>query len=77
MKRTRAWSTAVPFLALVMMALPLGGCQPEKAEMVRPVQIAEGEIEPANWGKAYPIHYDLWKKTAEATPADKSRYRRG
>ena len=53
------------------------GCQPQKAEMVKPVQIADGEIDPAAWGKAYPREYELWKKTEEPTPAGKSKYKRG
>jgi len=58
-------------------ALVLSGCQPPKTEVVRPVKIAEGEIDPAAWGKAYPVNYDLWKKTEEPTPAGKSKYKRG
>ncbi len=53
------------------------GCPPPKSEPVRPVKIADGDIEPANWGKAYPIHYDLWKKTEEPTEPGKSKYKRG
>src|SRR5512143_2602652 len=62
---------------LVAAALVLSGCQPPKTEVVRPVKIAEGEIDPAAWGKAYPVNYDLWKKTEEPTPAGKSKYKRG
>jgi nitrite reductase (cytochrome c-552) len=52
-------------------------CTPQKTEPVRPVKIADGDIDPANWGKAYPIHYDLWKKTEEPTEVGKSKYKRG
>jgi nitrite reductase (cytochrome c-552) len=52
-------------------------CTPPKTEPVRPVKIADGDIDPANWGKAFPIHYDLWKKTEEPTEAGKSKYKRG
>jgi nitrite reductase (cytochrome c-552) len=62
---------------LAAAALVLAGCQPPKSEPVRPVKIAEGEIDPAVWGKAYPVNYDLWKKTADPTPAGKSKYKRG
>lgn len=62
---------------LAAAALVLAGCQPPKSEPVRPVKIADGEIDPAAWGKAYPVNYDLWKKTAEPTPAGKSKYKRG
>jgi len=66
-------------LILLTMAaiLVIYGCQPPKTEPVRPVKIADGDIDPANWGKAYPIHYDLWKKTEEPTAVGKSKYKRG
>jgi nitrite reductase (cytochrome c-552) len=44
-------------LAAAVLVLP--GCQPPKSEPVRPVKIAEGEIDPAAWGKAYPVNYEL------------------
>jgi nitrite reductase (cytochrome c-552) len=62
-------------LAAAVLVLP--GCQPPKSEPVRPVKIAEGEIDPAAWGKAYPVNYELWKKTSDPTPAGKSKYKRG
>ena len=62
---------------LAAAALVLSGCQPPKSEPVRPVKIAEGEIDPAVWGKAYPVNYEMWKKTEEPTPAGKSKYKRG
>lgn len=68
--------TAVSVL-LVAASLVVSGCQPPRSELVRPVTIAEGEIDPAEWGKAYPANYELWKKTADPTPAGKSKYKRG
>ncbi len=65
------------FLLLGAAALLFSGCSPDKPEAVKPVKIAEGEMDPAAWGKAYPINYDLWKQTGEPTPVGKSRYRRG
>jgi nitrite reductase (cytochrome c-552) len=62
---------------LAAAVLVLSGCQPPKSEPVRPVKIAEGEIDPAAWGKAYPVNYELWKKTSDPTPAGKSKYKRG
>ncbi|GFO60608.1 cytochrome c-552 [Geomonas silvestris] len=53
------------------------GCAPEKAERVKTVDIADGTVDPAHWGKAYPAEYELWKKTGEPTPAGKSRYKKG
>jgi nitrite reductase (cytochrome c-552) len=63
-------------IALIVIAVFVG-CKPQKAEMVRPVKIADNDYEPANWGKAYPVNYELWKKTEEPTPAGKSKYKRG
>ena len=58
-------------------ALLLCNCAPEKVEVFKPVKIADAEYDPANWGKAYPVHYELWKKTEEPTPVGKSKYKRG
>ncbi len=54
----------------------IAGCQePPKTEAVRPVKIASGDVDPAHWGKAYPIEYERWKKTKEPDPAG-SKYKR-
>lgn len=63
--------------AFITMTLFLYGCPPPKSEPVRPVKIAEGEIDPAVWGKAYPTEYELWKKTEEPTAPGKSKYKKG
>ena len=65
------------FVIITASLLFLYGCPPQKTEPVRPVKIADGDIDPTNWGKAYPIHYDLWKKTEEPTEAGKSKYKKG
>lgn len=52
------------------------GCPPPKTEPVRAVKIADGDVDPSNWGKAYPNEYDLWKKTEEPG-LRKSKYKRG
>lgn len=68
----------MPLVLLAVAGVLLTGCNaPQKVEAVRPVKIAAGEIDPAEWGKAYPVHYDLWKKTAEPTEPGKSKYKRG
>jgi nitrite reductase (cytochrome c-552) len=41
------------------------------------VKIADGEIDPGEWGKAYPAQYESWKQTEEMTPAGKSKYKKG
>src|SRR5512134_871396 len=68
------------FLFLIILCIMTAfvlSCSPQKAEMVRPVKIADNDFEPANWGKAYPVNYELWKKTGEPTPPGKSKYKRG
>jgi nitrite reductase (cytochrome c-552) len=63
-------------ISITVSLLFLCGCPPPKTEPVRAVKIADGDVDPANWGKAYPVEYDLWKKTAE--PGEhKSKYKRG
>lgn len=62
---------------ILITLLIICGCQPSKPEPVRTVNIPDGEIEPATWGKAYPSEFELWKKTGEPTAAGKSKYKRG
>ncbi|PLX50663.1 MAG: ammonia-forming cytochrome c nitrite reductase subunit c552 [Desulfobulbaceae bacterium] len=68
----------LPMALLAAGGLLLTGCNPpEKVEAVKPVKIADGEIDPGEWGKAYPVHYDLWKMTEEPTEPGKSKYKKG
>ena len=69
----------VVYTALALMTtLALGaGCSPEKPTPVKTVEIADGTIDPTIWGKAYPVEYDMWKKTADPTPVGKSKYKKG
>jgi nitrite reductase (cytochrome c-552) len=64
-------------IIMVIVIAVIVGCKPQKAEMVRPVKIADNDYDPADWGKAYPVNYELWKQTEEPTPAGKSKYKRG
>ncbi len=71
-----------PFIGILAVMLALGGltlvaCQPPKAEPVKTYTIADGDFDPANWGKAYPLEYDLWLKTKEPKPAGFSKYKAG
>lgn len=77
MKRMTSLNIMLVMVLLLFAVVMLNGCPPPKTETVRPVKIADGEIDPAEWGKAYPVNYDLWKKTADPTPAGKSKYKRG
>ncbi|MEW6429460.1 MAG: ammonia-forming cytochrome c nitrite reductase subunit c552 [Thermodesulfobacteriota bacterium] len=73
MKKKLIWS-----LILLAAGGLAAACQaPPKAEAVRPVAIADGEMDPEAWGKAYPVNYDLWKMTAEPTEPGKSKYKKG
>jgi nitrite reductase (cytochrome c-552) len=64
-------------LILIASVVSIMSCAQQKAEVVRPVKIADGEIDPAAWGKAYPVNYELWQKTEAPTPPGKSKYKRG
>lgn len=41
------------------------------------VEIPDGEIDPAVWGKAFPEEYELWKKTEESVGTRRSKYKTG
>jgi len=53
------------------------GCKPEKPKEFKAVPLSENEVDPEVWGKVYPIHYEMYKKAQEPTPAGKSKYKRG
>ena len=66
-------------LAMVSTSLAIwAGCTPSpKTEPMKLTAIDDGTIDPAEWGKVYPIHFQLWKQTGEPTPAGKSKYKKG
>ena len=64
-------------LALLAVTAVWSGCTQNKVEPMKAAQIADGAIDPADWGKVYPAQYKLWKQTGEPTPAGKSKYKRG
>lgn len=76
MKKTH-FTQSLFFLLISIGLLFFYGCPPPKSEPVKAVKIADGEIDPEQWGKAYPTEYELWKKTEEPTPAGKSKYKKG
>jgi len=68
-------------VALATVALAFGGCSNPQGK-VQPAQltqaeIPDGSVDPAEWGKVYPIQYEQWKKTAEPTIASKTKYKHG
>lgn len=66
-------------IAMVSTSLAIwAGCTPSpKTEPMKLTAIDDGTIDPAEWGKVYPIHFQLWKQTGEPTPAGKSKYKKG
>lgn len=80
MNRKMLLAPAVLAMAAAMLvgygcALPK--TEPMKVEPMKMVRIADGTIDPAEWGKAYPDQYELWKKTEEPAGPGKSKYKRG
>ena len=73
MKMLQSW----PVLALMVVMAMGAGCAPKKVEPIRTAVIENGTIDPAQWGKVYPVEYELWKKTEEPTPAGLSKYKKG
>lgn len=65
------------FMTAALCGVMITACAPPKPEQVKGVTIPDGTVDPAVWGKAYPEEYEGWKKTAEATPAGKSKYKKG
>ncbi len=75
--RKRFFLMSALLLAILTPVLFLTACQKPAPQQVTAVKIADGEIDPAQWGKAYPTEYELWKKTEEPTTAGKSKFKRG
>ncbi len=65
-------------VAAVAAVVAVGaGCTPKKVDPVKTTVISDGTIDPKQWGEVYPEEYNGWQKTADPTPAGKSRYKRG
>jgi len=69
--------TILSLCLCVALVFVLLGCEPSKPQPVKTVNIPDGEIDPAVWGKAYPEEYELWKKTADPVPTRRSKYKIG
>jgi nitrite reductase (cytochrome c-552) len=72
----------IKLILVVALFVAAGGllvfsCSPSKPEPVKTVAIADGDFDPANWGKAYPLEYESWLKTKDPKPAGKSKYKKG
>ena len=74
-------------VAVLVVAAATGiwaGCTHNRPEPAAPslgaesaVDPADAAMDPAQWGKIYPIHYRQWKLTSEPTPAGLSKYKKG
>jgi len=71
------YPTLITVIIAGILLLFMYGCPPAKTEQVKPVKISDGEVDPEQWGKAYPPEFELWKKTEQPEPAGKSKYKRG
>ncbi len=70
----------MPVFAVLLLAgfmLLWFGFSPRQAVSLEQAPIPGGTIDPAVWGKAYPIQYEMWKKTEEPAPKGLSKYKRG
>lgn len=72
----------IKLVLVITLIIAAGGllvlaCSPSKPEPVKTVSIADGDFDPANWGKAYPLEYEYWLKTQDPRPAGKSKYKKG
>jgi len=76
MKRHGA-SFVVWLMLLAGIILLAGTCSPPKPEPVKTGTIADGDYDPANWGKLYPLEYDSWLKSKDPNAPGLSKYRKG
>ncbi len=52
-------------------------CGPSDVEPLKVGGIPKTEIDPAEWGKVYPLEYEEWQKTKEPKSTGISKYRKG
>jgi nitrite reductase (cytochrome c-552) len=71
----KIWMRMAPAI-LLAFALIFSGCAEKEPVPVQVVEIPEGHIDPELWGKAYPIHHDLWRQTEQPTQGGMSKYKR-
>ncbi|QSV47063.1 ammonia-forming cytochrome c nitrite reductase subunit c552 [Geobacter benzoatilyticus] len=76
-RSVKRWSIATALAAAVAAMVLAVGCTPKKIEQGGETAAVDGTIDPAEWGKDYPLQYGLWKKTGESTPAGLSKYKKG
>ncbi len=78
MKHARfVMATSIAAAAMIASSLAMHSCAPSKPELAKVGAIAEGQFDPEEWGKVYPLHYESWLKTGKPKKAGTSFYRRG
>lgn len=63
-------STYIPLVILILLTLALSGCSGDSQTAVKTASISEGELDPAVWGKIYPVQYKSYMKNNEAEKTD-------
>lgn len=69
-------SMIITMIALFASFMIISGCN-KKVEPVKIGSIPDNEMDPAEWGKVYPLEYESWLKTKDPKPVGKTRYKRG
>lgn len=69
--------TRCGFAGVMVAAAIWAGCSQQKVAPFKAAEIPEGTIDPVEWGKVYPVQFEMWKATGQPTPAGKSRYKKG
>ena len=64
----------VSALILTILMISCGG---DKPEMFKAGVIADNEVDPAVWGKIFPLQYESWSKTKDPKIPEKSMYKKG
>ena len=59
------------------LLIAAGGMRAAEPQPITAGLIKDGEFDPEEWGKVYPLEYESWLKTKDPKPTDKSRYKRG
>ncbi|MBN2079437.1 MAG: ammonia-forming cytochrome c nitrite reductase subunit c552 [Spirochaetes bacterium] len=67
----------VLLLPATVSVILLAECGPPKPQPITVGLIKEGVVDPEEWGKVYPLHYESWLRTKDPKPTGKSRYKRG
>jgi nitrite reductase (cytochrome c-552) len=69
----------VALVAILAATAMWAGCTQKNVETstIKTTEIPDGAIDPAEWGKVYPVEYKEWKATSEPAIGGQSKYKRG